>query len=295
VALSEIRELPRPVGEVEPQATAGEHPILAPLQQLSVSPFLLLRVRKQFVPSQESLAQGGLEVAARGPGQIPLLIDKGMGEGRVVSLLTGLTSDWSNWAQDPTFVVLTLRSFGYLGSFRRAATSEAVGSPLEMVVSGNSVLPEAEVLLPAGGSGPRSRLLREVIINTEEPLMSRIEVAIDLGQMDRDLIDGLLRPGVFEAWMVNSQGEKLYQNFAHNVAAAEGNLERVTPRELEKKLADVPLSIRTAEAVRGSGLNSPEAAHSTLLMALLAALLLVEQLLAYSASYHAPRFVGAVR
>jgi hypothetical protein len=70
--------------------------------------------------------------------------------------------------------------------------------------------------------------------------------------------------------------------------------------ELDEKLAGVPLDIRSAESVSGSGLNSPEAAHSTLLMALLAGLLLIEQLLAYSASYHTPtpvatRVAGGLR
>ncbi len=297
VKLNEIREAGQTSGEVEPQVAATEHSILAPLRQLSVSPFSQLTIRQHIVPDVDSVDTTGIEVVATGPAGTPLLIDKALGEGQVVVLLTGLTSDWSNWAQDPTFVVVALRTFGYLGSFRRAPTSEPIGSSVEMVVSGTAVLPEAEILLPSSGDGgQRLRLLRQVASDAQNAAVSRIKLTIDLTDTDRDVMDGMLRPGVIETWMIDSQGRKIFQNFAHNVAAAEGDLEKVSHSELEKKFAGIPLDIRTAQAVSGTGLNSPEAAHSTLLMGLLAALLLGEQLLAYSASYHAPRMaVGGGR
>ncbi len=295
VRLAEIRENQVAAGEVEPQATAEEHPILAPLRQLSVSPFTLLRIRQQLIPTADTAKTAGIDLVASGPGGTPLLLDKAFGEGRVVALLTGLTSDWSNWAQDPTFVVVALRTFGYLGSFRRSPTSEPVGSPLGMLASGTAVLPEGEVLLPSRDNKSRVRLLQRVTTDDNDRLLSRIDLKIDLGEMDRDIVDGLLRPGVFEAWMTNSQGEKLFQNFAHNVSAAEGNLDRVKQAELEQKLPGINFTFRTADAVSEAGLNSSQASHSTLLMCLLAALLLAEQLLAYSASYHVPRTAGATR
>ncbi|MEO8268622.1 MAG: BatA domain-containing protein, partial [Aureliella sp.] len=295
VQLQQIVANPTSVDDQSPpQVAATEHPILGPLRQLSVSPFSLLQIRQQLLPTAGSLNRTGLELIATGPLGSPLLIDQGLGDGRVVTLLTGLTNDWSNWAQDPTFVVVALRTLGYLGSFRRASTSEPVGSPLEMVVSDTTVLPEVEVLLPAKREGSqRVMLLRQVAVEAGTNSVSRLDLSIDLADMDRDLVDSLLRPGIYETWMTNSQGEKLLQNSAHNVAAAEGNLDRVTHAELEQKLAGIPLDIRTADAISGGGLSSPEASHSTLLMACLAGLLLIEQLLAYSASYHAPRPTGA--
>lgn len=295
VELTEIREVPDNPGNAEPQAAAMEHPILGPLLQLTVSPFFALRVRQYFVPSAASMQAAGIELAATGPNLSPLIVDRGFGEGRVVVLLTGLSPDWSNWAQDPTFVVVALRSFGYLGSYRRMATSEAIGSSLNMVVSDGAVLPEAEILLPSGAGNTRLRLVQKVESTSGTGSQSRVELGIDLGQMDRELVDAMLRPGIFESWMTDSQGQKLFENFAHNVAAAEGNLERVNHSELTKSFPEIPMSIRTADAVSGTGLNSPEAAHSTLLMALLGLLLIGEQTLAYSASYHGPRLPGTSR
>jgi len=218
----------------------------------------------------------------------PLIIDKAFGEGHAVTLLTGLNSAWSNWSSDPTFVVFALRSMGYLGSFRHKPTSAAVGSDLEMVVTGKSVLPEAEVFIPSKDSGSRIRLQPKVQANDTGDV-SKIRLTVDLDQANRDLIDDLLRPGLFESWMIGANGDYIVDNAAHNVSASEGDLTRVSENELEAKL---PVKVRTAESLAGAGLSSQDAAHSTLLMTLLALLLLGEQALAYSASFHPQRLAA---
>lgn len=294
VELSSINEGPSTIGQSEPQVIATEHPILSPLRQLSSSPFFLLRIKNYLGVSKDSLAWPGVEMVAKGPEGVPLIVDKGFGEGRVLVMLTGLSTDWSNWAQDPTFVVLTLRALGYLGSFRHEPTSQPVGSAIEMIVAGETILPEGEIVFPARDAGPRVRVKREVEV-LDGGNVSRLAFEIDMSAMDRDLVDGMLRQGVFESWMITADGESRVQNFAHNVAAIEGDLSRITPNELQPKLQGIDLDIKSAEAVSGAGLNAQDAAHSTFLMALLAMLLLGEQLLAYSASYHAPRLQGATR
>lgn len=286
-----ISELEQPVGEAEPQISATTHPILEPLTKLSTSPFFLARIRQIVDIDPKSLAAGLTEVVATGPAKRPLVLDKSFGDGHAITLLTGFPANWSNWAQDPTFVVFVLRSMGYLGSFRHPASSQSVGAPIEFVVTDKAVLPEAELLIPSRDANSRTRL--QLPIELRENDVAVLRVAIDLDQAQRDLVDSLLRPGVFESWMIDAGGDYLLKNSAHNVAAAEGDLTRASTRELEQKL---PVKIRTAEAISGSGLNSQESTHSTLLMALLALLLLGEQALAYSASYHAPRAIaGAIR
>jgi len=148
VAISGITEVEQPVGDGPPQVTASEHQILSPMTKLSSSPFFMTRIRQVMAIDEKNFPPTGTEVVATGPGMRPLIIDKAFGEGHAVTLLTGLNSAWSNWSSDPTFVVFALRSMGYLGSFRHKPTSAAVGSDLEMVVTGKSVLPEAEVFIP---------------------------------------------------------------------------------------------------------------------------------------------------
>ncbi|MCR9291743.1 MAG: BatA domain-containing protein [bacterium] len=282
--LERIVQLDEGVEESETAVTARPHPVLAPLLMMENSPFSLLSIRRMLelnVPEGASV-----DLVASGPEGMPLFVDNAFGQGRVLTLLTGLTPEWSNWAQDPTFVVLTLRALGYLGSFRRPATSAAAGEPIEMVMVGQSMLPEAEVLLPAMADGVRVRLQRPIEVSADETASS-LKLAIDLEGEDRDLTASLLRPGVYETWMVNALGEAAVKNHARNVPAAEGDLDRVSYSELKQNLRGVPIEIDTAEAISGLSTSSPDAIHSTLLIVLLLGLLMLEQVLAYSASYHA--------
>ncbi len=160
-------------GNTEPQVTATNHPILAPLNSLQSSPFQLIEVRKmlEFTSSIES--DPNVEIVAWGPDKKPLIVDKTYGDGHVVIVLTGLVSDsagggkllnreqqnaWSNWAQDPTFVVFALRTMGYLGSFRRAETSDPVGAPISTTFAGATLLPGVDLLLPTKNDNARAKL-----------------------------------------------------------------------------------------------------------------------------------------
>ena len=290
VAVTGITEIDQPAGEGPPQVVATDHPILLPMTKLSSSPFFLTRIRQILTVDDKGFPPAGTELVASGPGKRPLIVDKIFGEGHVVVLLTGLNSSWSNWPTDPTFVVFALRSMGYLGSFRHKATSASVGSELEMVVTGQAVLPEAEVLIPPRDTGSRLRLQPKVQVNASGEV-SKVQLAVGLEQGDRDLIDDLLRPGLFESWMISANGDYLVSNAAHNVSAAEGDLNRVSESELEQKL---PVKVRTADSLSDLGLSSQDAAQSTLLMVLLALLLLGEQALAYSASFHPQRLAAGV-
>lgn len=283
--LLDIVEIAEDLSGSEPQVAATTHPILAPLLQLESSPFFSLQIRTLFDVGQ--VQDPTIDWVAKGPAGRPLLLDQAFGQGRVLTLLTGLTPDWSNWAQDPTFVVMTLRALGYLGSFRRPATSLPAGSSIEMLVAGRPVLPEGELLIPGREDGVRVRVLREVEQAAGDEV-AKMTIDLDLDGPDRDLVDSLLRPGVFEAWMVDAQGQPFVQNTAHNVPAAEGDLEKVSHPQLLQELNGLPIEILTSAEVSRWNANTPNAAHSTLFLSLLILLLLGEQMLAYSASYHTP-------
>ncbi len=289
-------------GNTEPQLTATDHPILAPLKSLQTSPFQLIEVRKLLEFASDVEKDPSVEVVAYGPDKKPLIIDKTYGDGHVVIVLTGLVSDaagggrllnreqqvaWSNWAQDPTFVVFALRTMGYLGSFRRAETSEPVGAPITTSFAGATLLPGADLLLPAKNDNARAKLTLAADQATPDQAV-KLDVAVDLTQ-DNDAIEGLLRPGIFEFWMNTTDGASLVRNTAHNVPAGEGNLARVSRTELEEKLSPIKITVQSADSLSAAAWSPEAASYSTLLFALLVLLLLAEQSLAYSASYHVPK------
>lgn len=279
----------QPSGTSGPQVAATEHSILQPLNRLSSSPFFALQIRKHWIATSDSVKQPGVEVVATGPEGQPLIVDRPVGAGRVLALLTGFGQQLSSWAQDPTFVVLALRSLGYLGSFRRAPTEAPVASKIEMRVADTAVLPEGDVLLPSAG-GQRVRLLRTVD-KDEKRAISKLSVSANMREnIDRSVLDGLLRSGIFECWMTNADGTFALKNFAHNVAPEEGDLEQLGHQEVAGQFPGVDLKVRSSANFVG-GLSSRESSQSNLAMALLVLLLMGEQMLAYSASYH-PRASG---
>ena len=289
-------------GNTEPQLTPTDHPILRDLKSAQASPFRFLEIRKMLEFTSDITSDPNVEVVAWGPDKKPLIVDKTYGDGHVIVVLTGLVSDaagggrllnrdqllpWSNWAQDPTFVIFSLQTMGYLGSFRRAATSEPVGAPISTVFAGTTLLPGADLLLPAKNDNARAKLsLPAEQSAPDQPV--KVELAVDLTQ-DNDAIEGLLRPGVFEFWMQTTDGASLVRNVAHNVLSGEGNLARVSRTELEEKLSPIKFTLQSANSLSSAAWSPEAASYSTLLFALLVLLLLAEQSLAYSASYHVPK------
>ncbi|MCC6509677.1 MAG: BatA domain-containing protein [Pirellulaceae bacterium] len=334
VSIGGVAEIINRPGNTEPQVTATDHPILAPLKNLSASPFQLIEIRQMLEVTSKLDGDGKVDIVALGPDRRPLILDKSYGDGHVVAVLTGLTggagsgaslsgagpnSSWSTWAQDPTFVVLSLRMMGYLGSFRRDSTSELVATPIVATFADATFLPTAEVLLPATSENLRAKLTLQLDASapasnapgagTQTPAAVTaasntpasgptsnfapdrpvtVKLAIDL-TADNESVEALLRPGVFELWMDTTDGGKVVRNVAHNVAASEGNLARVTKSELEERLSPMKISVQSAESLSGAAWSPEGASYSTLLLVLLIAMLLIEQALAYSASYHVPK------
>jgi hypothetical protein len=95
--------------------------------------------------------------------------------------------------------------------------------------------------------------------------------------------------GVFEWWGTSIQGETKIKNSARNTPGVEGETERVTPTDLARNLSGVKFNYRSAlggvSDVSLAGLSN----RTMLLLGLLVALLLAEQYLAWSASYHLPK------
>jgi hypothetical protein len=94
-----------------------------------------------------------------------------------------------------------------------------------------------------------------------------------------------LRSGIYETWRTTTDGKTIIDRVAVNVEPREGDLTMATDEDLASKLAPVKLAISHAEDELGT---ESEASNnfSLPLMALLIGLLILEQVLSYSASYH---------
>ena len=91
---------------------------------------------------------------------------------------------------------------------------------------------------------------------------------------------------LYEAWLKKTQGEVEVRRLALNVDPAEGDLSRVTRDELLAKLAPVKVAYHEADQYQQEEAVASGYNLSQFVMLALVCLLIGEQFLAYSASYH---------
>ncbi|MBM3966154.1 MAG: hypothetical protein FJ308_13985 [Planctomycetes bacterium] len=286
-------ELSKEAGDTTPDIIADNHPIFAPLLGLSNSPFQFVRIQRFVEIDTNSNAttaslQKSWKPVASLRNQQPLWVDYPIGAGRVLISLTSLDRRWSNWPQDPTFVVAALKMVGYLSSFRSPETSKFAGSPLRWDFSAQEMLPETQLLFPpASIRGVRSTLQ----VNATSVGDNSLRASLDPrdSNLSEDVTRSLTSAGAFEWWGTSTQGDTLVKTLARNTPPSEGEMEKIPPADLIRNLAGVKHDYRTASSIGSNLLTSSLTNRNMLLMAFLVFLLLAEQWLAWSASYHLPK------
>ena len=283
-------ELSKQPGDATPDLLAEPHPIFAPLLGLSNSPFQFVRVER-YVGIDAKLETGAEKLwkpVASLRNRDPLMVDYPLGAGRVLIALTSLDRRWSNWPQDPTFVVAALKMVGYLSSFKLPETSRPAGTGLRWDFSAQEMLPETRLVLPASSArGVRPLVQINATDIGENSLQANYGISPE--SISSDAIRALTSSGVFEWWGTSIQGDAKVKNSARNTPGVEGDTERVTPTDLARNLSGVKFNYRSALSnasdVSLAGLSN----RNMLLLGLLVALLLAEQWLAWSTSYHLPK------
>jgi uncharacterized membrane protein len=295
-------ELPVAASEaVGPDILATDHPIFGPLLGLGTTPFPLVRVSRYVrlgKPPQAGVVAEGLTAVARWRDVVqlrdghPLMIDYGYGDGRIILVGTSLDPSWTNWPQDPSFVVGVLKTMGYLASYRSPLTASPVGSPIDWKFSSREMLPEAEVVLAKAYRQGTRPSFTAVGKPRQEPILE-LKLEPDPIQMNEEQLTAILSPGVTEIWNTSLQGLRQVQCFARNAPAAEGELKKIAVADLKSGLQPVEFKYRTVDSIASTAAFAGLTNRQGLLLALLVGMLLLEQFLAWSASYHLPRVSGA--
>ena len=93
-------------------------------------------------------------------------------------------------------------------------------------------------------------------------------------------------PGAYAARWQRADGTQRERLFAVNVAPDEGRLERIGRERLDRTLAGVPFTYENAAALQPDTQSLAGVSLVTPLLLGLLGVLLLEQLVAYSSSYH---------
>jgi hypothetical protein len=212
------------------------------------------------------------------------VVERQFGEGRVVAFLTTAAPLWNNWARNPSFAVVMQELQAYLAGRPTLDDTHLVGSGLKLDLDPEQYLPKIQFITPAGestaaaASAPNASGVYEARLTTE-------------GRLRLDMAETPLS-GVYQAQLARVDGEAEQRSFAVNVDPEEGALAALDGPQLAERLAGVDYSYEQAASFQ---YDVGESQHGNLWRWVLYAvviLLICEQLLAWSASYH-PSTAGA--
>jgi hypothetical protein len=270
--------------EHKPDIEAERHPIFAPLLDEQNPLIRLVNIERYVrVPASWQPAKDGTaRVLARLRNLAPLAIEQAYGEGRVVLFTTTAAPDWNGWANDPTFVVLALKLQSYLARPPASDQARRVGTPIVVELETSRYRPEVKFLVPGPRAGNRIVIERATAPPTDATTFT---VAVGQSPTSPTGIGETGRAGYYDAWPTTLEGQVTPRRLALNVEPREGHLALLEPSAITSKLA--PAKIEFSHFDDDLGVTGDAGNNLSLpLLGLLVALLLGEQLLAYSASYH---------
>ncbi len=266
--------LEEPISEGAPDMQAAAHPIFGKFAA-DRNPFIsavnitrYMAVQRDWKPPADSTSK----VIARLRNGAPLIVEHSFGDGRVVAVLTTAGPAWNNWARaNPSYIVTLQQLQAHLSLWKQDDPARQVGTPLRLQVPAANYIPEIGMVTPLEGADG---------MFTAKGTLEKERLALSL--------DNTEKSGFYEARLTTNEGLTETLSYAYNVAPTEGNLAVIDEQQMSDRLADVVYDFHRAGELAVGGSDAGQNLSETILY-LLVALLIGEQLLAYSASYHPPR------
>ncbi len=256
-----------------PDLNVGDHPIfrfLAGERNSFAGAVVVSRyfaVPEGFKPAADSTVR----VICRLRNGAPLAVERRFGEGRVVAMLTTAAPVWNNWAKYPAYAVM-LELQAYLAAAAVGDVSQQVGTKLEVPVD------------------PQHYEKRVGLITPDETVPA---VTVDaVTTASKDAVESVAFTetdvaGIYRALLTRKpDGTPETRRFAVNVDPEEGNLKALSGEQLAEGLKGVDYRYQQAA---GFGYEVGESKGENIwlwILALLILLLIAEQILAWSISYH---------
>jgi len=249
------------------QPEVANHPVLQVFAGTQ-NPFLgrvkFFRWYSGVVPKQD-LQSGRTQVLATysDTDGSPAIVEKRVGDGRVLLVTTTADAEWTNWPADPSFLVSVLEMVRYAERATTGGGGLAVGSPLRADIDPARYV--SEVLV----EGPGGEVVPVQAVPTEDPARLRLTYG-----------DTAAR-GFYRLRLSTHEGAEEARLFAANVSPTEGDLTPADADLLRRALGDTKVTFLKGKQYLGEG---PTGARAEVWRSLLMALVLVlfgEQVLAW--------------
>jgi hypothetical protein len=219
-----------------------------------------------------------VRVAAHLRNGAPLIVERTFGKGRVVAFLTTAAPTWNNWAGNPSFVVTVLELEAYLARQSADDRSRLVGSPLTLRLEEKTYgakEPEVRFTLPEDAASPITQVTAS---RTPDGTQTASLFNTDYS-------------GFYEAQLARADGSLETRRFALNVDPEEGDLATIDGEQLAPRLEGVKYQYDSASLFQSASGDLAGYNLGEVILYGLVLLLIGEQILAWSASYHLARRV----
>jgi len=200
-----------------------------------------------------------------------LVVERSFGAGRVLAFLTTAAPVWNNWARNPSFVVAIQDLQAYLACRSGEEASLPVGSKLALELDPAEYRPQVRFVPPGDAA---LRVMVDAVPTGAGPL------AVSFSETGAG--------GIYEVILTKTNGAEESRRFAFNVEPSEGDLEALAGRNLAQRLSGVKYDYHRAADFQYEVGEAGGGNLSQWLLVFLVVLLICEQILAWSASYHPP-------
>ncbi len=287
--LSQVTAIPEQLAGASGDIVPSRHPIFASVLDVDFSPLDLVQITRVCQPPVAWSATRDNKVVVlatvRGSMQLPLVVEKKVGSGTVLAVLTSAGAEWNNWLRNPTFPTTLLMIQDYVSRGRRPQLRQWVGTRQTIAVPTEKYRPKVAFVGPTNSS-ENPGFERTIWTATANPADRPEETAVVLGQSTAEVS----QPGVYEIWRTTNRGGVELKRQVLHVNDLESRPTLATREDLSA-LAEQARVVDWQDFAPGVGRNRGTSLVRSLLLLLLVGLVL-EQWLAYRASYH-PRAASA--
>jgi len=292
VELERTVELEERDEETSSDIVAEEHPIFAPVNSAKNSLLDLVLIKKVYAPSFSWLQNPGQSkviASVRGEKDLPLVIEGQFGGGRTIAVLTSAGPQWNNWMRNATFPPILLLMEDYLAAGKYTDDHSIAGHNQPISQRAGETTPDVIAF------GPSELPTERQSQRTESRLKMMPTPSVE-GQSNRIAVDfgsPLLQtnretkfPGVYEFWFRKTDSSAAVNRVAINVDTAESEMTIVTGERLLSGLAAAKPSLVAWDKFNPQPQTRSVSTLGRVLLLVMALLFVVEQILAWSCSYH---------
>jgi hypothetical protein len=277
--LDRVAEIPLQTGPPVADIAPARHPVFSHVMGVNNSPLALVHIRQLIRPPVEwSASDENVQVLAtcRGQSAMPLMVEKQLGKGRIIAVLTTAGPGWNNWCRNGTFPASLLLMQDYVSRGRVDALRRRIGQPVARNINRDSFQSEYQIVSP--GAEPADRIvwqktfpLQSVPFDSKTELVSAVESVL---------------PGIYETWLREIPGTMQIDRLAVNVDTTESDPQLADRSSLAATVGREQTNITSWSDFQPVTQRRRSGSLVQLLLIGLLLALVAEQFLAFLNSYH---------